>query len=93
MKGPYGPPRRSRRGEWRSTNAGAVPPPRRASSASSCSNNRIHKLHPIRMKGMFAIRPAVKHGELSAAFEAVIWIQDEHRKVLGRDDENEIGWF
>ena len=42
---------------------------------------------------MFAIRPAVKHGELSAAFEAVIWIQDEHRKVLGRDDENEIGSF
>jgi len=67
--------------------------PRSAHAATLLPSNRIHKLHPIRMKGMFAIRPAVKHGDLSAAFEEVIWIQDEQRKVLGRDDEDEIGVF
>lgn len=67
--------------------------PRSAHAATHLPKNRIHKLHPIRMKGMFAIRPAVKQGELSAAFEEIVWIQDEQRRVLGRDDPGEIGVF
>ncbi|MES2640544.1 MAG: M24 family metallopeptidase [Myxococcota bacterium] len=67
--------------------------PRSAHAATYLPKNRISMLQPVRMKGMFAIRPAVKHGELSAAFEEVIWIQDEQRKVLGRSDEAEIGVF
>ncbi len=67
--------------------------PRSAHAATLLRSNRIHMLNPVRMKGMFAIRPAVKHGELSAAFEEIIWIQDEQRKVLGREDASEIGVF
>lgn len=68
--------------------------PRSAHLATHIPGNRIHRLHPIRMRGMFAIRPAIQDAAgWSAAFEEVVWIQDEHRKVLGRDSADEIGQF
>lgn len=68
--------------------------PRSAHAATHLPKNRIHRLHPIRMKGMFAVRPAISDGKgWSAAFEEIVWIQDEHRKVLGRDSADEIGSF
>lgn len=68
--------------------------PRSAHAATHLPKHRIHRLHPIRMKGMFAVRPAVVDGAgWSAAFEEIVWIQDEHRKVLGRDSVEEIGSF
>ncbi len=68
--------------------------PRSAHAATHLRSNRIHRLHPVRMKGMFAIRPAIADGKgYSAAFEEMVWIQDEHRKILGRDSAAEIGAF
>lgn len=68
--------------------------PRSAHLATHIPGNRIHRLHPIRMKGMFAIRPAIQDGAgWSAAFEEIVWIQDEQKKVLGRDSADEIGVF
>jgi methionine aminopeptidase len=68
--------------------------PRSAHAATLLPGNRIHKLHPIRMKGMFAIRPAIadRDGQV-AAFEEIVWILDEQRRVLGRDSAEEIGSF
>ena len=68
--------------------------PRSAHLATHIPGNRIHRLHPIRMRGMFAIRPAIQDAAgWSAAFEEVVWIQDEQRKILGRDSADEIGTF
>lgn len=68
--------------------------PRSAHAATHLPRNRIHRLHPIRMKGMFAVRPAVTDGKgFTAAFEEIVWIQDEQRKVLGRSSADEIGSF
>jgi Xaa-Pro aminopeptidase len=68
--------------------------PRSAHAANLLPGNRIHRLHPVRMKGMFAVRPAVVDRDgYSAAFEEIVWIQDEQRKVLGRDSADDIGSF
>ena len=64
--------------------------PRSAYLATRLARNRIHRLNPVRMAGMFAIRPVVKHGELAAGFEEMIYIQDEHRIVLGREGLTDI---
>lgn len=67
--------------------------PRSAHAATHLPGNRIHRLHPIRMKGMFAIRPAIADKGYSASFEEILWIQDDQRKVLGRASLDEIGVF
>jgi methionine aminopeptidase len=68
--------------------------PRSAHVATHLPGNRIHRLHPIRMKGMFAIRPAISDGKgNSAAFEEIVWIQDDQRQVLGRASLADIGTF
>lgn len=65
--------------------------PRSAHHACRLPRNQIHRLHPVRMSGMFAIRPLIRHGELAAAFEEIVYIQDDVRKVLGRESAAEIG--
>lgn len=65
--------------------------PRSAHLATFLGRNRVHRLNPVRMAGMFAIRPeVVDHGQV-AAFEEIVWVQDEVRWVLGRDNPAEAG--
>lgn len=64
--------------------------PRSAHLACVLAPNRIHRLNPVRMSGMFAIRPVVRHGETAASFEEIVYIHDDVRKVLGRDSLAEI---
>ncbi|MFZ5475729.1 MAG: M24 family metallopeptidase [Myxococcota bacterium] len=65
--------------------------PRSAHAATLLGRNRIHRLNPVRMSGMFAIRPVIEHDGLAAGFEEMIYIKDDVRKVLGRESLAEIG--
>ncbi len=60
--------------------------PRSAHLATALMRNRIHRLNPVRMQGMFAIRPVLRAADgTCAAFEEIVWIDGEHKRVLGRD--------
>lgn len=66
--------------------------PRSAHLATLVARNRIHRLHPVRMQGMFAIRPVVRGPDgTCAAFEEIVWIDGDQRRVLGRDRLEDVG--
>ncbi|MSQ02398.1 MAG: M24 family metallopeptidase [Myxococcales bacterium] len=65
--------------------------PRSAHLATLLPRNRLHRLNPVRMDGMFALRPVVTDGTHSAAFEEMIYIHDDHKRILGRDSLAEVG--
>ena len=61
--------------------------PRSAHLATLLRRNQIHRLHPVRMSGMFAVRPVVRdpRAGVAAAFEEIVWIDGEQKHILGRD--------
>lgn len=65
--------------------------PRSAHLATLMPRNRLHKLNPVRMDGMFAIRPVLADGPWAASFEEVLYIHEDTRVVLGRDSMADIG--
>lgn len=65
--------------------------PKSAHLATLLPRNRLHRLHPVRMDGMFAVRPVLSDGAHAAAFEEMIYIHDDVRCVLGRDGLADIG--
>lgn len=65
--------------------------PRSAHLATLLPRNRLHRLHPIRLDGMFAVRPVLTDGTHSASFEEAIYIHEGIKVVLGRDSLAEIG--
>lgn len=65
--------------------------PTSAHLATLLWRNRVHKLNPVRMVGMFAIRPeVVDHGTV-ASFEEIVYVQDEVHRVLGRASLDDAG--
>ncbi len=55
-----------------------------AHAATRLRSQRIHRLHPVRMAGMFAVRPVVVDAQgLAAAFEEIVWVDGDGRGVLG----------
>lgn len=67
--------------------------PRSAHAATLLPRNQLHRLNPVRMAGMFAVRPHVVGRGQGASFEEMIYIQDDVRCVLGRGGYDEIGTF
>jgi Xaa-Pro aminopeptidase len=67
--------------------------PRSAHLATRLPRNQITRLQPIRMKGMFAIRPVLTGGGAAASFEEIVYIHEDTRRVLGRESLAEIGAF
>ena len=65
--------------------------PRSAHFATLLPRNRLHRLHPVRMDGMFAVKPVVGDGRQAASFEELIYIHEDVRCVLGRESLAEIG--
>jgi methionine aminopeptidase len=65
--------------------------PRSAHLATLLPRNRLHKLNPVRMDGMFAVRPVLADGPWAAAFEEMLYIHEDVRVVLGRDSLADIG--
>jgi methionine aminopeptidase len=67
--------------------------PRSAHLATRLPRNQIHRLVPIRLKGMFAIRPSIASAGRSAAFEEILYVHEETRRVLGRENIGDVGVF
>ncbi len=65
--------------------------PKSAHLATFLPRNRLHRLHPIRMDGMFAVRPVLSDGTRAAAFEEMFYIHEDTRCLLGRDSLAEVG--
>ena len=65
--------------------------PRSALWATHLQRNRLHRLNPVRMDGMFAINPALRWGDLTVTFEEVIYIHEDVKRVLGRSNLSEVG--
>lgn len=68
--------------------------PRASHALNRLPRNRIHRLHPVRMAGMFAVRPVVRAADgAAAAFEEIVFVRDDVRRVLGRDTLAEAGTY
>ena len=65
--------------------------PRSAHLATLLPKNRLHRLHPVRLDGMFAVRPVVTDGKQSASFEEAIYIHEGIKIVLGRESLADVG--
>lgn len=65
--------------------------PRTARLATLLMRNRVHRLNPVRMDGLFALRPEVTDGVHVAAFEEIVYVHEDTRVVLGRDDLAAVG--
>lgn len=53
--------------------------------------HRVHFLHPVRISGIWALRPVISDGARSAAFEEMVYIDGETKRILGRDSLEEVG--
>jgi len=65
--------------------------PRSAHSATWLRRHQIRFLNPARLQGIWALRPLLSDGEHGAAFEEMIYVSGESRRILGRDSLAEIG--
>lgn len=65
--------------------------PRSAHLATLLGRNRMHRLNPVRMDGLFAIRPEISVDGQTASFEEVVYVHEDTHVVLGRDSMDEIG--
>ena len=65
--------------------------PRSAHLGTLLARNRMHRLNPVRMEGMFAIRPEVRADGRTAAFEEIVYVHEDVRVILGRDSLDQIG--
>ena len=65
--------------------------PRSAHRARWWRRNLVHFYNPGRIRGIWALRPLLREGDLAASFEEMIYIDGDDRRVLGRGDISEIG--
>ncbi len=65
--------------------------PRSAHLATFLRRNQLHKLNPVRMAGMLAIRPEVDDHGHRASFEEIVYIEGDQKGVLGRSSVAEVG--
>lgn len=65
--------------------------PTAAHAATLLRRNQVQWYNPRRMAGAYAIRPRLVHGDLSLAFEEMIYVDGDVKRVLGRDSAADIG--
>lgn len=65
--------------------------PRGAHLLSGVGRNRMIRLHPERMRGMFAVRPMLDDHGAIASFEEMMFVSEEGRWALGRDRFEDCG--
>lgn len=63
----------------------------RLRSAAWLRRNQVHILNPRRLSGLWVIAPTLAMGGASASFHEVVLIQPGLRRVLGRDDLDQVG--
>jgi len=67
--------------------------PRFAHGFTWLRRHQVHFLNPQRIRGMWAYRPLLAKGGVGASFEEAVVIDDDGRRILGRDHLDEVGTF
>lgn len=67
--------------------------PEAARAATFLRRNQIQWYNPRRMAGLYAVRPRLVSGDKALAFEEMIYIDGDVKRVLGRDSLDQIGTF
>ncbi len=65
--------------------------PRSAHTATLLRRHQVHFFNPERIDGIWALRPLIREGDVGAAFEEMIYIHGDDRRVLGRSGVQEAG--
>lgn len=65
--------------------------PRMARMAIRLRRNQIQWYNPRRISGIYAVNPPIHHHGKVAAFEEMLFIDGETKRVLGRSDIDQIG--
>jgi hypothetical protein len=67
--------------------------PRAARASVFLRRFQIHFLNPRRLQGLWALAPRIVTGGVGLCFEEIVYIDGEHKRVLGREDINEVGTY
>lgn len=62
-----------------------------ARAATLMKRNQIQWYNPRRIAGLYAVRPCLVSGDVGLAFEEMIYIDGDLKRVLGRASVDEIG--
>ena len=65
--------------------------PQGARLATLMRRNQIQWYNPRRMIGAYAVRPQVYSGDRSVAFEEIVYVDGDIKRILGRDSIDQIG--
>ena len=65
--------------------------PRSAHAATWLRRNQIRFLNPLRLQGLWAVRPLISDGAQAASFEEVLYVHGDEKRILGRDSLDEVG--
>ena len=64
--------------------------PRLAHGATWLRRHQVHFLNPQRIRGLWAFRPMLCRDGIGASFEEAVFVDDDGRRVLGRDSLDEV---
>lgn len=67
--------------------------PKSARAATLMRRNQIQWYNPRRMAGLYAVRPRLVSGDQGLAFEEMVYIDGDVKRVLGRASLDEAGTF
>lgn len=70
---------------------GDVAWPTSARAATYMRRNQIQWYNPRRLSGLYAVRPRLVAGDLGVAFEEMIYVDGDIKRIVGRDALDEIG--
>jgi hypothetical protein len=67
--------------------------PTSARAATLMRRNQIQWYNPRRLAGLYAVRPRLVSGDQGAAFEEMIYVDGDVKRILGRAGLDEVGSF
>ncbi len=67
--------------------------PKTARAAILLRRFQVHFLNPRRLHGMWALSPRVVMGKTGMCFEEIVYVDADHKRILGRDELSEIGTY
>lgn len=65
--------------------------PQGARAATVLRRNQIQYYNPRRLLGLYAVRPRLVVGDVALAFEEMIYVDGDVRRIIGRDSIDQIG--
>ena len=67
--------------------------PQGARVACLMRRNQIQWYNPRRLVGCYAVRPRLVSGDVGLAFEEMIYVDGDVKRILGRDSLAQVGTF